>query len=131
MAVELRDEVIPIEKAEIAEENVRFEDEVVVDRALQRNIRSQGLFHDVVGRWDGDRFKIIIGRNRFHALKALGAKEIKAKVTTLEGYEAIIASLSENVFKRELNMVLRVKALKKLVEMDILVLQAHHQNTYI
>ena len=103
---------------DIAEENVRYEDEVRDNPELQENIRSQGLLQDIIARRDGDRYKVIIGRDRFYALKALGEKEIPVRVTDIEGYQAIIASFSENVFKRELNTVLRAKALKKLVEMN-------------
>ena len=118
MAVGVKTETVPVDRVDIAEENVRFEDEYEQDAELMKNIRRQGVLQDIVGRWEGDRFKVILGRRRFYALRDLGMKEIRVRVADLQGYEAVSASLSENIVKRDIDPVLRAKAIRRLVEMN-------------
>lgn len=111
---------IPVNKIDIAEENVRkdhsFGDDSK-DRLIKEHLSKFDLLQPVVVRFDekSKRYKLLIGRRRFFALSAKGETQIPAVVTELEGAEAEAASLFENLIRKDLSPLEKAKMVKRLV----------------
>jgi len=111
---------ISIDKIDIAKENVRageeFGDEE--DELLVSNIEKMDIFQPVVVRFDkpSQRYKVLIGRRRFLALRAKGARTVPASVTNLKGAEAEAASLFENIIRKDLKPLNKAQMVTNLVE---------------
>lgn len=112
---------IPVNKIDIAEENVRkdhsFGDDNK-DRLIKEHLSKFDLLQPVVVRFDAKsrRYKLLIGRRRFFALSAKGETQIPAVVTELEGAEAEAASLFENLIRKDLSPLEKAKMVKRLVD---------------
>jgi ParB family chromosome partitioning protein len=112
---------IPVNKIDIAEENVRkdhlFGDDSK-DRLIKEHLSKFDLLQPVVVRFDAKskRYKLLIGRRRFFALSAKGETRIPAVVTELEGAEAEAASLFENLIRKDLSPLEKAKMVKRLVD---------------
>ena len=110
---------ISIDKIDIAKENVRagedFGDEE--DELLVSNIEKMDIFQPVVVRFDkpSKRYKVLIGRRRFLALKAKGARTVPASITDLKGAEAEAASLFENIIRKDLRPLNKAQMVTNLV----------------
>lgn len=112
---------IPVNKIDIADENVRkdhsFGDDNK-DRLIKEHLSKFDLLQPVVVRFDAKskRYKLLIGRRRFFALSSKGETQIPAVVTELEGAEAEAASLFENLIRKDLSPLEKAKMVKRLVE---------------
>lgn len=112
---------IPVNKIDIAEENVRkdhsFGDDSK-DELIKEHLSKFDLLQPVVVRFDAKskRYKLLIGRRRFFALSAKGQTQIPAVVTELEGAEAEAASLFENLIRKDLSPLEKAKMVKRLVD---------------
>lgn len=110
---------IPINLVDIAEENVR-KDMVFgkdqSDNLIKEHLSKFDLLQPLVVRFDPKtkRYKLLIGRRRFFALRNKGDKEIPVVVTKLKGAEAEAASLFENLIRKDLSPLEKAIMVKKL-----------------
>ncbi len=112
---------IPVELIDVAEENVRKDQAFGKDgsdQLIKEHLTKFNLLQPVVVRFDDEsrRYKLLIGRRRFFALSAKGAREIPAVITELEGAEAEAASLFENLIRKDLSPLEKARMVKKLVD---------------
>lgn len=112
---------IPIDKIDIAEENVRKGHSFgkdSYDQLIKEHLSKFDLLQPVVVRFDNEskRYKLLIGRRRFLALNSKGETQVPAVITELEGAEAEAASLFENLIRKDLSAIEKARILKKLVD---------------
>lgn len=112
---------IPMELIDVAEENVRKDHDFGKDsndKLMKEHLSKFDLLQPVVVRFDDEsrRYKLLIGRRRFFALNAKGAREVPAVITELEGAEAEAASLFENLIRKDLSPLEKARMVKKLVD---------------
>lgn len=106
---------------DIADENVRKNFSFGKDSSdilIKEHLTKFELLQPVVVRFDNQdkRYKLLVGRRRFLALRGKGEKEIPAVVTKLKGAEAEAASLFENLIRKDLAPLEKAKMVKKLVD---------------
>ena len=106
---------VPVEKIRISPLNVRagieFGDDE--DLELEKNVNAMGLIQPIVVRPIGDdNYEVVVGSRRFMSVKRHGAKEITCVVRNLDDEEALDFSLSENVFKKDVDPITLGKWLK-------------------
>jgi ParB family chromosome partitioning protein len=112
---------IPVELIDVAEENVRKDQDFGKDsndRLMKEHLSRFDLLQPVVVRFDDEskRYKLLIGRRRFFALNAKGVRKVPAVITELEGAEAQAASLFENLIRKDLSPLEKARMVKKLVD---------------
>ena len=112
---------IPVELIDVAKENVRKDQAFGMDgsdQLMKEHLTKFDLLQPVVVRFDDEsrRYKLLIGRRRFFALSAKGAREVPAVITELEGAEAEAASLFENLIRKDLSPLEKAQMVKKLVD---------------
>jgi ParB family chromosome partitioning protein len=112
---------IPVELVDVAEENVRKDQDFGKDsndQLMKEHLSKFDLLQPVVVRFDSEskRYKLLIGRRRFFALSAKGETEVPAVITELEGAEAEAASLFENLIRKDLSALEKARMVKKLVD---------------
>jgi ParB family transcriptional regulator, chromosome partitioning protein len=112
---------IPIELIDVAEENVRKDQDFGKDsndKLMKEHLTKFDLLQPVVVRFDDEsrRYKLLIGRRRFFALSAKGVREVPAVITELEGAEAEAASLFENLIRKDLSPLEKARMVRKLVD---------------
>src|SRR2546422_6518567 len=112
---------IPVELIDVAEENVRKDQDFGKDnndRLMEEHLSKFDLLQPVVVRFDSKskRYKLLIGRRRFFALSAKGETKIPAVVTELEGAEAEAASLFENLIRKDLSPLEKARMVGRLVD---------------
>lgn len=100
---------IPTEKLEIDPYNVR--DEPEVKKGIIDNIRSQDVIEPLIVRpLDEDKYGIVVGSRRYLASVRAGEERIPCKVLSLDDNEARLKSLSENIFREDLDHIERENA---------------------
>ncbi len=119
----MRIQNIPIDEIDIADENVRRDQEFGYDqqdKLLTSHLDRFDLLQPVVVRLDphDKKYKLIIGRRRFMAMKEKGIREIPAVITDISGVQAEAASLFENLIRKDLKPLEKALMVKKLVEAD-------------
>lgn len=112
---------IPVRLIDVADENVRKDQDFGADnpdKLMKEHLSRFDLLQPVVVRFDDEsrRYKLLIGRRRFFALRGKGVSEIPAVITELEGAEAEAASLFENLIRKDLSPLEKARMVKKLVE---------------
>jgi ParB family transcriptional regulator, chromosome partitioning protein len=112
---------IPVRLIDVAEENVRKDQDFGIDspdRLMKEHLSRFDLLQPVVVRFDDEsrRYKLLIGRRRFFALRSKGLTDIPAVITKLEGAEAEAASLFENLIRKDLSPLEKARMVKKLVD---------------
>jgi len=111
-------ENIPLEKLQISDLNIRkdhqFGDEE--DDEFTKNIESIGILQPIVVRPNGDQYEILIGRRRFLSAKQQGTQEIPCIIKDLDADEALDASISENVFRKNVDPVTLGEWIKKRLD---------------
>ncbi len=99
--------MIPLEKIRISSQNIRadepFGDEK--DQELIESIKAQGVIQPIIVRQTGDIYDVDIGRRRFLAAKEAGLEEIPCIIREMTLEEAMDASISENVFRKDVDPV--------------------------
>jgi ParB family chromosome partitioning protein len=112
---------IPVSLIDVAEENVR-KDQIFgtdsPDKLMKEHLARFDLLQPVVVRFDSEsrRYKLLIGRRRFFALRGKGITDIPAVITELQGAEAEAASLFENLVRKDLSSLEKARMVKKLVD---------------
>lgn len=100
-------ETIPIGEIRISDLNVRaheaFGDEE--DAELVKNIEALGILQPIIVRKIGEFYEVDVGRRRFLSAKELGMTEIPCIVRESSDEESMDASISENVFRRNVDPV--------------------------
>jgi ParB family chromosome partitioning protein len=112
---------IPVRLIDVANENVRKDQDFGTDssdRLMKEHLSRFDLLQPVVVRFDDEsrRYKLLIGRRRFFALRGKGLTDIPAVITELEGAEAEAASLFENLIRKDLSPLEKARMVKKLVD---------------
>jgi ParB family chromosome partitioning protein len=112
---------IPVRLIDVADENVRKDQAFgadMPDKMMNEHLARFDLLQPVVVRFDDEskRYKLLIGRRRFFALRGKGETEIPAVITELEGAEAEAASLFENLIRKDLSPIEKARMVKKLVD---------------
>jgi len=111
-------EMIPTEKLFIDPMNVRVSEEFgdESDKMLGDNVKTVGQLSNLVVRpYEDGRFGVVGGRRTFLSAKDR-LKEFRCVVKDMTDEEATEVSLSDNIFSKALNPVLRARAFKKLVD---------------
>ena len=85
---------------------------------LKESIARLGLLHPITLTPD---LKLIAGRHRLAACKALGLKRIQATILPLSRLSAELATLDENLSRSELTVLQRAEALARRKELYLLV----------
>jgi ParB family chromosome partitioning protein len=95
---------IPINAVDVSKLNVRTVNKEAGLEELTDSIKEIGIQQPVVVAKKGDRYELIIGQRRFLAAKNAGLQVIPAIIRTIENeQEALIASLSENIHRMDLD----------------------------
>ena len=115
---------IPVRLIDVADENVRKDQDFGTDspdKLMKEHLSRFDLLQPVVVRFDDEsqRYKLLIGRRRFFALRGKGLTDIPAVITELEGAEAEAASLFENLIRKDLSPLEKARMVKKLVDSTI------------
>lgn len=78
---------------------------------MGKNIKKIGLMNPITVRpYNGD-YEIIAGGRRYRAAKALGEKEIQAKVVDADDIEAAIMGIAENYHRKDLTIPEKEKSI--------------------
>ncbi|MBR9766676.1 MAG: ParB/RepB/Spo0J family partition protein [Rhodobacteraceae bacterium] len=114
----LRGGIFEIEPEQIVTEG-RLEDRLQVEvEGLRESIARNGQRVPVLVRpLEGDRYRLIYGRRRLEACRALGIK-VRAIVTEVEGDQALRDQLLENQERRDLSFIERALVASALLEGD-------------
>jgi len=105
---------IPLAKLFVGKTNVRSAAGDITE--LTRSIEEEGVLEPILVRPIKDRYEIIVGSRRFSASKAAGLKSIPAIVREMRDDEAIVASLTENIQRGDLEPEEEASAYKRLYE---------------
>jgi len=100
-------ELIPLEKIRISDLNIRanepFGDEE--DEEFVKNIESLGILQPIIVKPMGDFYEVDVGRRRFLSAQKLGMTEIGCIVREASDEESMDASISENIFRKNVDPV--------------------------
>lgn len=111
-------EMIPLDRISISAFNVRanepFGDEE--DQELMENIASFGVLQPIIVRTVGDMYELTAGRRRFLSARESGLTEIPCIIKDVYDDEASDISLSENIFRKDLDPVTIGRALKRRID---------------
>jgi ParB family chromosome partitioning protein len=90
----------------------------VAHKELAESIKTQGIIQPLLVRPAGENtWEIVAGERRWRAAKEAGLSEIPVYVRKLTDQEIMIAALTENLQREDLNPVEEAQALEKLQEM--------------
>jgi ParB/RepB/Spo0J family partition protein len=103
---------IELSKLYVGKANVRKNPGDV--RELAESIREKGVLEPILVRPVGARYELVIGSRRFAAAKEVGVKKIPAVVREMDDEEAIVASLIENIQRRDIEPEEEYDALMEL-----------------
>ena len=111
---------IPLDKIEVGNQvRTEFDKDQITKLAV--DIKENGIHHPITVMQVGeeDKYKLIIGENRFRACKLNGSKKIKAIVKSFIDDEAKIKllQLSENLQRKNLNPIETAESLMKIKEL--------------
>jgi ParB family chromosome partitioning protein len=94
---------IPCDQIYVGQTNVRKREVLKGIDELKESIRRLGLLQPIIVIKQDDRYELIVGQRRFEAVRELGWPKIPALVVgKMDTTRAMIASLSENIHRREL-----------------------------
>jgi len=112
-------EMIPLERISVSTFNVRadeyFGDMNEEDQELIDNIGSHGVLQPIIVRAIGDRYELVAGRRRFLSADKSGLTEIPCIIMDVHDLEALDISLSENLFRKNLDPVTIGMTLKRRI----------------
>ena len=97
--------VVPLDSLVESTQLVRFEYDAADVAELADSIRAVGVVEPLVVRPRGDRFEIIAGMRRYHAAKIARLDAVPCVVRECSDDEAVILALTENVNRRDMNVV--------------------------
>ena len=100
-------ETIPIGSIQISDLNIRanepFGDQE--DEEFVKNIESLGILEPIIVRPVGDIYVVDVGRRRFLSAQKLGYTELDCIIRESSDEDAMDASISENVFRKNVDPV--------------------------
>ena len=110
--------MIPIDKINISDFNVRAEEPFgdEEDQDLMESIKTFGILQPIIVRQVGDMYELIAGRRRIYSARESGLTEIPCIIKDVHDYEALDISLSENLFRKNLDPVTIGRALKRRMD---------------
>jgi len=99
--------MIPLDKIRESDLNIRAEEGFGDEKDLElvESIKAQGVIQPIIVRAVGDIYKVDIGRRRFLAAKEAGLEEIPCIVREMTLEEAMDASASENIHRKDVDPV--------------------------
>ncbi len=107
-------ETIPIGSIQMSDQNIRanepFGDKE--DEEFIKNIEALGILEPIIVRLVGDTYVVDVGRRRFLSAIKLGYTELDCIVRESSNVDAMDASISENVFRRDVDPVTLGKWIK-------------------
>jgi len=113
---------IPTEKFHVSKLNVRADEafgETEEDQQLIAQLRHGKVVQPFKARVEADGYGVYVGRRRFLAKKALGAKTfvvgVDCVIEEVKDGEAQEASLVENILRKDINPVARARAFNEVV----------------
>ncbi|MDR3357454.1 MAG: ParB/RepB/Spo0J family partition protein [Desulfovibrio sp.] len=87
-------------------------------RELAESIKAQGIIQPLLVRPAGENtWEIVAGERRWRAAREAGLKDVPVYVRNLTDQEIMVAALTENLQREDLNPVEEAQALEKLQEM--------------
>ncbi|MDR1660652.1 MAG: ParB/RepB/Spo0J family partition protein [Desulfovibrio sp.] len=90
----------------------------VAHRELMESIRAQGIIQPLLVRSAGENsWEIVAGERRWRAAREAGLREVPVYVRDLTDQEIMVAALTENLQREDLNPVEEAQALEKLQKM--------------
>ncbi len=100
-------ETIPIGSIRMSDLNIRANEPFgdTKDEEFVRNIEKLGILEPIIVRPVGDHYVVDVGRRRFLSAQKLGYTELDCIIREATELEAMDASLSENVFRRNVDPV--------------------------
>lgn len=103
VSVRSYDPALPIDKIDIADENVRKNERAAGLESLKASIQHFGLIHPVIVIENNDRYTLIVGQRRLLAFKALDRTTIPALIiNSINSQSRMIISFGENMQRRKL-----------------------------
>lgn len=81
---------------------------------LEDSIKESGLLHNLVVRKLNDKYEILSGERRYHALKKLGYKKVPCQVKELNDLDSELLLIQANSKQRELTPTEKMEAIKRL-----------------
>lgn len=85
---------------------------------LAESIKESGLMHNLVVRKINDeRYEILSGERRYHALKSLGYKKVPCQVKELNDTDGEILLIQANAKQRELTPTEKMKSIERLEQL--------------
>ncbi|MCL4490129.1 MAG: ParB/RepB/Spo0J family partition protein [Chloroflexi bacterium] len=81
---------------------------------LVESIRGIGILEPLLGRPVKNRIEVVAGSRRFAAAKRAGLKQVPVIVQEMTDEEAVIASVTENIHRGDLNLEDRMRAYDRL-----------------
>jgi len=94
-----------------------FDDDALEE--LAASIAAVGLQQPIKVRPVADGYQIVMGERRWRACRMLGWQQIPAIVEELDGREAAVLALVENVQRRDLNTIEEAEAYRALRDMGL------------
>lgn len=82
---------------------------------LGESIRQHGLLQPLVVRPNGQGYVIIAGERRWRACGEIGLGSVECKVLDVDGIEAFILSISENVNRKDMTPIEEANAYREVV----------------
>lgn len=100
-------EMIPIDKIRVSRSNMRVNDPFgdEEDQELSESIKAQGIIQPINVRPVGDMYEVDVGRRRFLAAKEAGIEEIPCIIKEMTDDEAMNASFTENMIRKDADAV--------------------------
>lgn len=82
--------------------------------ALAASIKEFGIVQPITVRRRGEKYEIIAGERRWRAAKKAGLKKIPAIIQAFDDTESALASLIENVHRKDLNEVEKARGVSEI-----------------
>jgi len=86
-------------------------------KELIESIRISGILQPLLVRPKGDEYDLVIGERRLRAAKEIGLKMVPAIVRDMTDEQVLLAMLTENLQREDLNPIEEAEAIERLVAM--------------
>ena len=96
---------IPIDRIEVSDRQRAYREDEIAN--LAGSIREVGLLNPITVVRINDGYRLVTGRHRLEAFRVLGRAEIPAFVHELDGLDAELAEIDENLARTELTVLER------------------------
>jgi ParB family chromosome partitioning protein len=111
-------ELIKVKNLKVSPFNVRKDmGSKESELSMTDNVKELGILQDLVVRPTGNGdYEVVIGQNRLEAAKKAGLKSVPCNVRRMSDEEAVLASLSENLVRRDLTILDRANAIDQVLD---------------